>query len=467
MVSRCKPSGLARPPCRPRRADKEGGQSRTIDCTRAGDRLPARIAERRKLGVLWQYGELSGHSKGGQPGGRAPYAVLDSEPIKAQAREIGFDLVGVAPAEPTLESAFYPVWLAKGYHGAMAYLEGRRGDLRADPRSLLPAAQSVICVGLVYNTPGPYSTEVEADGRGWVSRYAWGQDYHDVIRTRLRRLADWIRAEYGDDTQCKICVDTSPLLERAYARRAGLGWIGKNTCLIDEHRGSWFFLAEILTSLRLAPDDAAAYRCGSCRRCIDACPTDALVETGEEPGPSHALDARRCISYWTIELRGPIPEEHRPEVGQHLFGCDICQDVCPWNSHRRVAVSDDPAFSPVNGQPDLEELASLTEEQFNARFAGSPIERSRYAGFLRNVAVAMGNSGDPALRPAAEHLARSPEPTVREHALWALERLASGDRTGGRNGCGSTVENGGSDAAPGLESGGRAQAKRSEEHDPA
>ncbi len=339
------------------------------------------------------------------------------------AREAGFDLVGIAPAEPTLESAFYPRWLAKGYHGTMAYLDGRRGDMRADPRSLMPSARSVICVALVYNTPEAYSTEIELETQGWVSRYAWGEDYHDLIRKRLRTLVGWIRSSYGDGVKCKICVDTSPLLERAYARRAGLGWIGKNTCLIDERLGSWVFLAEILTSLQLAPDDPAPYRCGSCRRCIDACPTDALVEINQGPGPSHALDSRLCISYWTIELRGSIPEEHRPDVGQHLFGCDICQDVCPWNSHQRAALTDDPAFGPANGRPDLAELAALTEEEFNARFAGSPIERSRYSGFLRNVAIAMGNSADPAYRPALERLAQSPEDVVREHAHWALTQL--------------------------------------------
>ncbi len=370
--------------------------------------------------------------------------MLNSEPIKAKSREIGFDLVGIAPAEPTLESAFYPDWLAKGFHGTMAYLEGRRGDMRADPRTLLPSARSVICLGLVYNTPVPYSTEVDIGARGWVARYAWGKDYHDVIRQRLRILADWIRSRYGEGTKCKICVDTSPLLERAYARRAGLGWIGKNTCLIDERLGSWVFLAEILTSLPLAPDDPAADRCGSCRRCIDACPTDALVEVAEESGPTHALDSRLCISYWTIELRGSIPEQHRPDIGQHLFGCDICQDVCPWNSPRRAAVTDDPAFGPANAQPDLDALAHLTEEQFNAKFAGSPIERSRYAGFLRNVAVAMGNSSNPAFRPAVERLARFPEPLVREHALWALERLARQGTPPERNEHGTGAENNGS-----------------------
>ena len=346
----------------------------------------------------------------------------DSGPIKARARELGFDLVGVAPAGPTLEAAFYPEWLRRGFHGRMTYLEGRRGEMRGDSRTLMPSARSVICVGLVYNTPEPYSTEFEPDLEGWVSRYAWGEDYHGVLGERLRSLADWIRSRYGRDVRCKVCVDTSPLLERAYASRAGLGWIGRNTCLIDERLGSWYFLGEILTSLDLPPDEPAPFRCGTCRRCIDACPTDAFVEIGE--GPSHALDSRRCISYWTIELRGPIPEDHRESVGQHLFGCDICQDVCPWNSPRRAAVTDDPAFGPSHARPRLSEAAGLSEEEFDERYAGTPIERSRYTGFLRNVAVAMGNSADPGFRPALKRLALSEDAVVREHARWALGRIA-------------------------------------------
>ena len=356
--------------------------------------------------------------------------VRDSGPIKQRAHELGFELAGIASPGPTLEALFYPHWLERGYHGEMAYLSGRRGELRSDARSLLPSARSVICVGMVYNTPDPYSTEFESGEEGWVSRYAWGEDYHGVMKTRLHELADWTRGEYGNDVKCKVCVDTSPLLERAYARSAGLGWIGKNSCLIDEQLGSWFFLGEILTSLELEPDDNAADRCGTCRRCIDACPTDAFVEVEPDAGPAYTLDSRRCISYWTIELRGPIPSEHRADVGAHLFGCDICQDVCPWNSPRRAATSSEPSFEPLNAAPRLAEIADLSEEEFNARFANSPIERSRYAGFLRNVAVAMGNSGNLSFREVLERLAGSDQPLVQEHAKWALaqlERKAVGD----------------------------------------
>lgn len=349
--------------------------------------------------------------------------MRDPAPILAQAGELGFELAGVASAEPTAESLFYADWLDRGFHGKMAYLAGRRGAMRADPRTLLPSARSVICVGSVYNVPAAYSTEFASNQAGWVSRYAWGDDYHNILRPRLRALAEWIRGEYGRDIDCKACVDTSPLLERAYARRAGLGWIGRNSCLIDERLGSWFFLGELLTSLDLTPTTEAPFRCGTCRRCIDACPTDALVELDSGQGPSHALDSRLCIAYWTVELRGAVPAEHRSDIGHHLFGCDICQDVCPWNSTRRAAVTTEPAFEPTNAQPDLGELAALSEEEFNVRFANTPIRRSRYAGFLRNVATAMGNSGNPAFRGPLERLTRSPDATVREHATWALEQL--------------------------------------------
>ena len=353
--------------------------------------------------------------------------LQDSEPVKARARELGFELAGIASPEPTLESLFYADWLQRGYHGEMAYLDGRRGAMRADPSTLLPSVRSVICLGAVYNAPAPYSTEFQSAERGWVSRYAWGEDYHDTIKDRLHSLAAWIRTQYGRGVDCKVCVDTSPLLERAYARRAGLGWIGKNSCLIDERRGSWFFLGEILTSVEFARDEEAPFRCGTCRRCIDACPTDAFVELPGTGGPSHALDSRLCIAYWTVELRGSIPEQHRAATGHHVFGCDICQDVCPWNNPRRAAVTDDPTFQPANGRPDLGDLANLTEEEFATRFAGTPVERSRYAGFLRNVAIAMGNSGNPTFREALGQLGESSDPVVREHAAWALERLPPKD----------------------------------------
>ena len=345
---------------------------------------------------------------------------MDATTVKSLAREVGFDLVGIVSPGPTPEAAFYPQWLAAGYHGEMGYLEGRRADLRAQAGQLLPSAKSLISVGLIYNTPEPYTSEVDFASKAWVSRYAWGDDYHDVIRRMLYQLVERIKSQTGPFDH-KVCVDTTPLLERAYAAQAGLGWIGKNTCLINEKIGSWVFLGEILTSLDLESDDPAPFRCGTCTRCVDACPTDALVPLDRPEGPSHALDATKCISYWTIELRGSIPEDDRAGLGPHIFGCDICQDVCPWN--RRAPKTDRTEFQPRNALPTLKELANLTEDEFNQRFAGSPIERPRYRGFLRNVAVAMGNSGNPDFLPILEKLAANLDPLIQEHAQWAIGRL--------------------------------------------
>ena len=340
--------------------------------------------------------------------------------IKALAQEAGFELCGIARAEPTLESAFYPEWIRRGFHGKMGYLEGRRGEMRVDPRTLLPSARSVISVGQVYNAPHRYSADSTDPEAGWVARYAWGGDYHDTIKDRLLGLV--LRLEESAEFDSKICVDTSPLLERAYAHRAGLGWIAKNTCLINEQLGSWFLLGEILTSLELEADEPAPFRCGTCTRCIDACPTDAFVEIGGD-GPTHALDARRCISYWTIELKGEILEDNRAEIGRHVFGCDICQDVCPWNRPARAATTAVQEFQPANAEPSLEELAAMTAEQFNERFTGTPIKRSKYAGFLRNVAVVMGNSGDQRFIESLCKLAQFDDEVVQEHARWALNQL--------------------------------------------
>ena len=347
---------------------------------------------------------------------------MTSARVKELAREAGFDLAGVAPAEPLLEAQFYPEWLRRGYHGAMAYLEGARGDKRSDPKTLFKAAKSVICVAQVYHTPVPYSIERDDPSKGWVARYAWGEDYHRTLKDRLYRLVESLRAEAGS-FKFKVCVDTAPLLERAYAHRAGLGWIGKNTCLISEQKGSWMLLGEVLTSLELEPDDPAPFRCGTCTRCIDACPTDALVPLEPGAGPSHALDATRCISYWTIELRGSLPEENRAEAGRHVFGCDICQDVCPWNRWDRIEPTSAEEYQPRNAEPDLIEWANLTVEEFETRFAETPLERARHAGFLRNVCTAMGNAGLPEFREPLERLAHHSDDTVREHALWALSQL--------------------------------------------
>jgi epoxyqueuosine reductase len=267
----------------------------------------------------------------------------------------------------------------------------------------------------LYNTDRPYSQELPTDVAR-ISRYAWGDDYHDVLRCGLERLVEKLR-EGGGAFEYRICVDTAPLLERVYARRAGLGWIGKNTCLINQQMGSWFFLGELLISVEIEPDAPPPDRCGTCTRCIDACPTAALVP--HESG--YALDSRLCISYFTIELRAPIPVDARAEIGNHVFGCDICQDVCPWNTKSPVA--SEPAFAPRAFAPPLEALAGLTEEEFRTMFRESPIRRSKYNGFLRNVAVAMGNARSEKFRAPLLRLAASDEPMVAEHARWALEQL--------------------------------------------
>ena len=346
---------------------------------------------------------------------------MDAELVKKLARECGFELAGIAAAVPVREARYYRQWVADGMAGEMRYLTDRRADLREDPRSLMSSARSVLCVGKLYNGPQPYSTEFSGDDLAWISRYAWGTDYHGVLRRGLERVMDGLRAASAEAFEWKICVDTAPLLERAYARHAGLGWIAKNSCLINQAMGSWFFLGELLLSLDLAADEPPPDRCGSCTRCIDACPTQAIVRTGPGEVPEWALDARLCISYFTIELRGPSQERVRPGIGRHVFGCDICQDVCPWN--RRAPVADDPSFAAVHFAPALEKLAGLSEKEFREMFRDSPIPRARYSGFLRNVAIAMGNAGEERFREALERLAAQGEGMVSEAARWALGRL--------------------------------------------
>jgi epoxyqueuosine reductase len=332
--------------------------------------------------------------------------------IKCLARECGFELAGIARAEPLPDdSRRYLDWVDRGMAGAMGYLTDRRAIVRTDPKLLLARARSIICVGKLYNGPEPRPTEMQDAGLGWVSRYAWGDDYHRVVRRGLEELA----AKLGSDHEFKICVDTAPLLERSYARQAGLGWIGKNTCLINQEIGSWVFLGEILTSLEIESDFPPPDRCGTCTRCIDACPTQAIAPDGYE------IDARRCIPYFTIELHGAAPEEMRAGIGQHIFGCDICQDVCPWNA--RAPVAQEPAFEPRHFAPPLEALAGLSEDEFRAMFRSSPILRAKYAGFLRNVAIAMGNSKLEKFREPLLKLAAFPNDLVAEHARWALQQL--------------------------------------------
>lgn len=332
---------------------------------------------------------------------------LTSSGIRSLARQCGFELAGVAPATPVRDLEHYRQWAAAGMAGEMRYLADRRAQVREDPRAILPSARSVISVGKLYNTPHPPA--------GPISRYAWGDDYHDVLRAGLERLAALLRERLGD-FESRICVDTAPLLERAYAREAGLGWTGKNTCLINQTAGSWFFLGELLVEFAVAPDAPPADRCGTCTRCLDACPTQALTP--------YQLDARRCIAYLTIELRGPLAEEQRTWMGGHVFGCDICQDVCPWN--RRAPVTGDPAFAPRSASPpvdDLAGLAALSEDAFRERFRRSPVRRAKYPGFLRNLAAAMGHARRSEFRQTLERLGAVADPAVAGVARRALQDL--------------------------------------------
>jgi len=342
------------------------------------------------------------------------------------ARQAGFDLCGIAPVREFSELETFPEWIGDGYHGEMKYMESRneRGELkRASLARIAPWARSVIVCAVNYNTAQPYSTQTDDGARGWISRYAWSQeDYHDAVLRRLRELEDRVRNEFTNhqpltaDHCFRSYVDTGPLIERVYAKYAGIGWIAKNTCVINQKLGSWLFLGVILTSLELHADLPAPDRCGTCTRCIDACPTHAFVGPGR-------LDARLCISYLTIEKRGEIPEALRPEMGRHVFGCDICQDVCPWN--RKAAVTAAPEFQPRAGlvNPALDWLAEMQQEEFRSVFRGSPVRRAKLSGMRRNAVVAMGNSGNAKFVPTLKKLTDDSDPTVADHARWALSKL--------------------------------------------
>lgn len=332
---------------------------------------------------------------------------------KGFARDEGFDLAGVARADAPPDLAFFAEWVARGHAGEMAYLTSQVAK-RSDLRAAFPWARSVVCVGLQYDTPHPYSTAAPGD-RGWISRYAWGDDYHDVMKARLDRVVDRLKDEAGP-FEARVYVDTGPVAEKAWAAAAGLGAWGKNGCLLHPEHGSWFFLGEIVTDLDLPADSPRPDLCGSCTACLEACPTGALVAP-------YVLDATRCISYLTIEVKGAMPEGRRAGVGRHVFGCDICQDVCPWNRKRRHR--GEAAFEPWPGAeaPDLAGLASLDEEAFRERFRRSPVKRAKRRGLVRNVVVALGNAGGSGHRPLLERLAGDADPVVREHAAWALRRL--------------------------------------------
>ena len=351
-----------------------------------------------------------------------------SQNVKVAAKEAGFDLAGVASLQPGdfAELNAFPQWIEAGYAGDMKYMEKRTqtGELqRASARNAAPWARSVIVCAMNYNANAPYSVEVHDAARGWISRYAWGEcDYHDALMPRLRRVEHAIcslAAGEHIDIETRAYVDTGPIVERVYARHAGIGWIGKNTCIINQKLGSWLFLGVILTSLDLAPDLPAADRCGSCTRCIDACPTNALIAPGK-------LDARQCIAYLTIEKRGQIAEELRPNMGHHVFGCDICQDVCPWNNKTGNApATSTPEFQPRSSllAPDLKWLASMGEQEYRDAFRGSPVKRAKFSGLKRNVVIAMANSGNRDFLPILEQMAADSDQVVAQHANWALAKL--------------------------------------------
>ena len=377
-----------------------------------------------------------------QPGRKHSHLPTDlSTRIKQSARGAGFDLCGIAPVRDFGELQVFPSWIAEGKHGEMKYMEARddAGELKRSALArVAPWARSVIVCAVNYNTAPPYSTQYtqpDDANRGWISRYAWSQeDYHDSILRRLKQLEDDLRGlleaagYWAPGTgYLRSYVDTGPLVERVYAKYAGIGWIGKNTCIINQKLGSWLFLGVILTSLDFANTDAmgplaadmpAPDRCGTCTRCIAACPTQAITAPGE-------LDARLCISYLTIEKRGEIPLDLRPGVGRHVFGCDICQDVCPWN--RKAPVTSASEFEPREGlvNPALDWLAEMQPEEFREVFRGSPVQRAKLSGLRRNAVVAMGNSGSKTFIPTLKKLSEDSDAVVAEHARWAAEKLDS------------------------------------------
>ncbi len=310
--------------------------------------------------------------------------ALTSSSIKHKARELGFDACGVAPAGAHPELRFFREWLERGYAGEMAYLH-RTADRRADVRHVLPSARAVIVAATVYNTDRPYSLETSDRNRAHIARYAWGDDYHDVIGARLRALDAWMHAASPDAFESRAYVDTGPVQERVYAQYAGLGWIGKNTCLISPELGSWIFLAEIICSLPLDVDPTSFDQCGSCTMCLEACPTHAILEPG-------VLDSTQCISYLTIELRGDIPPPLDRAIGSHIYGCDVCQEVCPWNA--MAPRSADAAWQPrgIWDGAAVDALAAASDDELAIGLKGSSMRRTKAHGLRRNLRIALANA---------------------------------------------------------------------------
>ena len=337
--------------------------------------------------------------------------------MKARAAELGFDLCGIAPVNPFRELGFFREWLDRGYAGEMQYL-ARSADRRADVRAVMPSARSVVCLGTVYNTDRPYSTEVADRGAALIARYAWGDDYHDVIQRRMDALVAWLRERGGSDVEARAYVDTGPVQERVYAQYAGLGWIGRNTCVINPDLGSWLFLSEIICSLPLEPDAPALDQCGTCRLCLDSCPTGAIVEP-------YVLDATRCLSYLTIELKEEIPIDQRESIGRHAYGCDVCQEVCPWNAQPAEPDGESSPWLPraVFDGRSIAALWRTPDAELRRSLKGSAMTRAGVRRLRRNVAVCAGATGDAdaldALRQVDEPVCD--DPMVAEHVHWALE----------------------------------------------
>jgi epoxyqueuosine reductase len=349
------------------------------------------------------------------------------EALRRRARELGFDDLRVTTAEPPESAAHFQKWLEQQRHGEMAYLE-RNAPKRVQPRQILAAAKSVILLATSYTAADPPRWKSQNDRpsepgsasqsapSGVVARYSRYADYHHVLASSLKSLTQFVSELGGPDAQSLWYVDTGPILERDLAQRAGLGFVGKHTNLISRHLGNWIFLSEIITTLDLEPDEPEKNRCGTCSRCIEACPTGAITAPFQ-------LDARRCISYLTIELKGAIPVELRPAIGNRIYGCDDCLAACPWNRFAREGRMMRDHAKPELAAPDLLELLSLDEAEFKRRFAGTPILRAKRRGLLRNVCVALGNIGDARVLPALRKAVADSEPLIAEHAQWALEQV--------------------------------------------
>jgi epoxyqueuosine reductase len=356
----------------------------------------------------------------GGASGRPAAVMISPAGIKREAAAAGFDLCGIAPASDHVELRYLREWLDLGYAGGMEYLR-RSADRRADVRHVVPSARSVISLGTIYNTGHPYSADALDRDHAAIARYAWGEDYHVVIQRRLDVLLERLHATCGEGFEARAYVDTGPVQERVYAQYAGLGWIGKNTCLINPELGSWIFLSEIICNLDLEPDEPIFDQCGTCTLCLAACPTGALVEPG-------VLDSTRCLSYLTIENKDAILEGQRVLLGSHAYGCDICQDVCPYNNSPTTASSTDTAWQPREGlsAPRLLDLWQRTDGELRALLKGSAMKRAGVRRLRRNLAVAIGNSGNPdaaaVLENHDEPLCR--DPLVEDHVAWAIGRLA-------------------------------------------